>query len=341
LGRYTREVLDSVDRQRLSVRVFSMGERPIGRMTELVDLGRRTVSLGFKAVDLFHASHIFGVAVAPRCASVTTILDLAPLDIATYRRTGMKYELFYRLAARADAVLTLSSFSADRITDRLGVPPERIFVAPLPARAEFREVPVDGQADWSGPPLPEPYFAAMADLESHDPRKRIEWLPAIAAALVPAGHTLVVAGPGTEQLRAGNLVGVGRVPDRHLAHLFRQAHALVSTTAYEGQGLPPLEAMATGTPVVAMANTAITDLVGDAGVLVEETCDGPIAAAGPHAPSDDGCRRLAEACASLARDHERTASLAARCVHASARFSTDRFDAQLLAAYTAARSRRA
>jgi len=80
--------------------------------------------------------------------------------------------------------------------------------------------------------------------------------------------------------------------------------------------------------------------VGDAGVLVEEDQDPIAAAAGPHTASDDGCRRLAAACAALVEDTERRAELASRCRRAAARFSPDRFDTQLRAAYAAARQRR-
>jgi glycosyltransferase involved in cell wall biosynthesis len=92
----------------------------------------------------------------------------------------------------------------------------------------------------------------------------------------------------------------------------------VYTSAYEGQGMPPLEAIACGTPVVAMDNTAIPEAVGNAGILVSEK------------DSDaDGQKSLAEALIAVATDTDAQLRLRARCQEHAGRFTATRFARQL------------
>jgi len=129
------------------------------------------------------------------------------------------------------------------------------------------------------------------------------------------------------------VIGLGRIDDELWAAVLRGADAFVYASAYEGQGLPPLEAMACGTPVVAMDNTAIRELVGDAGVLVREDYGPLVAACGPHSPRDAGARRLALATVGVIRDGGARRDLSGRSLHRVASFSPARFEAELARAY--------
>jgi glycosyltransferase involved in cell wall biosynthesis len=205
-------------------------------------------------------------------------------------------------------VLTLSQHGAGRIHELLGVPHERIVVAPLPVAPTL----VPGRL----PEGLEPggYVLALVDLASPDPRKRAHWLIDVARQLdVP----LVAAGAGTAGALPG-VWGLGRVDDATWAALLRDAAVFVYTSAYEGQGLPLLEAMAAGVPVVAMDNTAVREFVGDAGLLVPESDDGAAARAS-----------LAEACRQLFVDQELASTFRSLARQRAAAFTSQAFEARV------------
>lgn len=300
-----------------------------GRLSELAPLVVRS-SRRLRGSDLFHAPTPLYLRLpisAP--PMVVSILDVIPLDVRSHRQTGLKNQLFYRLAARASCVLTLSEHAAGRIADVLRVDQDRVIVAPLPPEPVFKP---DGPVLES---LPHPYVASLVDLRSPDPRKRAPWLTAVASELARNGGHLVLAGGGTEEWLQDSpaVIGLGRIDDEMWAAVLRGADAFVYASAYEGQGLPPLEAMACGTPVVAMDNTAIRELVADAGVLVHEDHGPLVAAAGPHSPRDAGARRLAAATVAVLRDDRTRLDLSGRSLHRAATFSTTRFEAGLARAY--------
>ena len=96
---------------------------------------------------------------------------------------------------------------------------------------------------------------------------------------------------------------VGEVPDAELAALYRGARCLVYPSLYEGFGLPVLEAMACGTPVVTSRGSAIEEVAGGAAVLVDPTRR--LRARGRHRGGDRAARRAAEARVSSARRRSR------------------------------------
>jgi len=198
--------------------------------------------------------------------------------------------------------------AASRIVARLGIDPARIVIAPLPAASNFTP---DGP---KSPDLPTRYVAAMADLRTPDPRKRVHWLQDIAQHLSKDGVALVVAGAGTRTSPIPGSVGLGRISDPEWAAVLRGADLMVYTSSYEGQGMPPLEAIACGTPVVAMGNTAIPEVVGAAGKLVQE-------AASDHV----SLLHLVTACRELLGDPGQTATHRAACAQRASAFSEARF----------------
>lgn len=278
------------------------------RLSEVFALGPRSLKVSSGTFDVFHAPTAYYSAFdVRRRPCVVSILDVIPLDLPEYRQSGFKARLFHRLASTADVVLTLSHHAAGRISELLLVPPERVVVAPLPATAAFRP---------DGPgisPSASPYVAMLVDLRYVDPRKRASWHEPIARRLADAGVTLMIAGAGTELLRGPGLVGLGRISDEEWARTLRGASLLVYTSAYEGQGMPPLEAISCGVPVVAMDNTAIPEVVGKAGVLV------------PEGDEDSATDRLADAVLNVVFDSSLREGLQAHCAEQAARFSPERF----------------
>jgi glycosyltransferase involved in cell wall biosynthesis len=332
LGRVASACLDACASLGHTVHELRLTERS-GRTAEFRDVVDRSLRARRRRADVFHATHagVWGSVGAP---TVTSILDVIPLDLDShYGRTGLKTKLFLRLAARSDAVLTLSEFSAGRIVEHLGVDPDRIVVAPLypvSAFTENRPQPAEGRA---------PHVLTVVDTSTPDPRKRPDWIAPIAAGLRDAGLGLKVIGASERNIELGEAEGLGRVSDEEMARLFSEASCFVYFSAYEGQGLPPLEAMAAGVPVVAVANTAIVEIVGDGGVLVEERASGWAAGMREDEQSRAVRADLVEACVELARDARLGEATARRGRERAAGFSAARFREGVDEAYSIAMSR--
>jgi glycosyltransferase involved in cell wall biosynthesis len=194
---------------------------------------------------------------------VATVHDMAVFDVpwALSRRKAFGERWLYRQAlARADVVIAVSAFTAERVKAWLrrdavvvheGAPDD---LAPAPAE-EVAAV----RARYE---LPEAFVVHVGTVE---PRKDT---PTLAAACRAAGLPLVLAGavaPG--QAVPAGARSLGYVPRSDLPGLYGAATAVGYPSRYEGFGLPPLEAMACGAPVVASAATALPEVLGDAAVL--------------------------------------------------------------------------
>jgi alpha-1,3-rhamnosyl/mannosyltransferase len=208
---------------------------------------------------------------------VQTVHDLIPFafDDPEFAIERHRWRRFGPRVLRAAAVITPSRHSGDHAVAALGVDPERVRVIPHGVEPQFHPDPSTGVA---------PYVLFVGAWGPH--KGYAEAMEAVAG-LGDAGyaHRLVIAGRQDEWMRAQvqGVVDRARRPDLvdvpgyvdDLAGLYRGASALVVTSRHEGFGLPALEAMASGTPVVAFANSAIPEVVGDGGTLV---ADGDVAA---------------------------------------------------------------
>lgn len=333
LGRYTRAVLEGAVDRGFDVMPLAVRNRH-GRTAEFRDLLERQARIWHCKHDVFHATNPNVSVIRTAARKVVTILDTIPLDVPGYRQTGIKRSLFFALATKADRVLTLSDFSARRIATRLGVSPEKIVVAPLPPGPEFHPrgaSEVTGLRARLG--LEDRYFCGLADLRTPDPRKRSHWLPEIGHELSARGLQLVLAGAGTEAWDSyPGVRGIGRVDDASLAVLYSGAICYVGTSAYEGQGLPALEAMACGTPVVAMSNSSIPGVVGEGGVLVDEAAGLEVGRI--DAVDVDGIRQIVDACLELAANEPMRKSFGLKARRSAGRFTLGRFAEGLARAYS-------
>ncbi|MEW5983333.1 MAG: glycosyltransferase family 1 protein [Acidobacteriota bacterium] len=209
-------------------------------------------------------------------ANAITIHDLDFLDHPGRASGEMKHvdhRLTGRHAARADLVVAVSAYTAGVVRDRLHLPPERIVVC----RAGVPGWLAGGSAPRRGPSGGE-YILFVGTLE---PRKNVP-------ALLDAYGLLLARGPGPPLVLAGRLAESpraweprlrslppwgrvdlrGYVAEREKPALYRGAAMLVLPSFEEGFGLPALEAMAMGVPVVASRVGAIPEVVGDAALLV-------------------------------------------------------------------------
>jgi glycosyltransferase involved in cell wall biosynthesis len=162
-----------------------------------------------------------------------------------------------RSVKRAARVLAISERTKRDLVELYGVDPGRIVVTPLGVDALF--APGGQRKDF--------LLFVGAIQERKDPR-------AAALAARELGRRLVVVGPTKDESLADELRGLGAelrgyVPKDELAELYRQAACLVFPSRYEGFGLPVLEAMASGTPVVAAPDQAVQEVADGAAVYAE------------------------------------------------------------------------
>ncbi|MBA2740699.1 MAG: glycosyltransferase family 4 protein [Actinobacteria bacterium] len=209
--------------------------------------------------DLCHTQYALPLR-AP-CPCVVTVHDLsfARDPELMNRRDGRIFRTVVPRAVRkAVRVLTVSERTKRDLVDLYGIAPSRIVVTPNGVDPAFG--PGEGSRD---------YVLAVGAIQG-----RKNQLAALGAATA-VGLPLVVAGPAkdaalADELRRRGARLLGYVETERLADLYRNAACLIQPSRFEGFGLPVLEAMASGTPVVATREPALEEVAGDAAVFVEE-----------------------------------------------------------------------
>jgi glycosyltransferase involved in cell wall biosynthesis len=287
-----------------------MASRPLFSTWERLDVP--VIEWWTGPVDVVHGTN-FVVPPAARAAEVVSIHDVSFVrfpqlcDPATLR-----YPLAIRRAVRRGAwIHALTEAMADEIAETFGAARERIrVVAPGIARAR----PSNGSARPSDPPQStrggRPYVLSLGRTE---PRKDVPLLVRAfdqIAGLHPDLELLIAgpAGSDEEAVRAdmatahhGNRIRrLGWVSDDQKGDLLAGATVFAYPSVYEGFGMPPLEAMAAGVPVVATASPAVKEVVGSAAVLVP-IGDWDALAAGLARVVDDAGRRAELVAAGLAK----------------------------------------
>jgi glycosyltransferase involved in cell wall biosynthesis len=297
--RYTHELT-----RRMKGKIITLSPRlrlngGIGHVWEQVELPRR---VGSKDV-LWSPANSGPLSVTNQ---VVTIHDLSPLEHPGWFRPAFAAWygfLIPRLAKRARLILTHSEFSKSRIVDRLRIPEEKIFVV-QPGVDTEKFHPRAGQAagiQARYPALPNRYILFVGSLE---PRKNLQRLVKAwqlfqsSRGMDQAEVELILAGsPGksfrfidTERWSEGVRL-LGYVGDIHLPALYSGALAFIQPSLYEGFGLPVLEAMACGIPVLASKDTALAEAAGEAALLFDPLSVEEIASALQEVIENDKLRQ--------------------------------------------------
>lgn len=235
------------------------------------------------AIDLYHEPSLWPLSFDG--PTVITLHDLTHLHYPETQPPARLREIERRLAdgvQQAQLILTDSQYIADEAQAYFALPAERFVVAPLGVAARFhpREPKViDAVLKAHGVEARE-YFLCVGTLE---PRKNLTLalrahaqLPQVLRQRFPL---LIVGMAGWQReqfsdelhqaLATGHVCLLGYLPDEHVAQLLAGARALIFPSRYEGFGLPVLEAMASGTPVILTRRSAMPEVAGVAGNYIE------------------------------------------------------------------------
>ena len=233
-----------------------------------------------------------------RGAVVATMHDIVPIAHPDPRLRGWQKNLRWRrrygaTARRATLIIADSRFTADEIHRMLGVPHDRMRVALL-AADDVAAPPPDGDAEaLARLGVRTPFVLAVG---AADRRKNLALLERAMPRVVAEhpGTTLVLAGPRRDAQSpladAAWRQTLGFVTDAELAALYRAAGVLVMPSTYEGFGLPVLEAMRLGTPVICARGSSLPEVAGDAALWVDGDDDADLATKIGRVLSDERVR---------------------------------------------------
>jgi glycosyltransferase involved in cell wall biosynthesis len=282
-ARHISSLLAALEDEDLEVRRYALG----GSSRALVpvrDLGWYLGALPLKArhdrTDVLHCP----TQRAPTRSSVplvVTVHDLAVLrHPETFNRWTREYSrlVLPRVARAATRLIAVSEFTRRELLELLDVAEEKVRVVPNAVGEPFAR---EGEAAGGD------YVLAVSTLE---PRKNLPRLVEGYRRAGLNGMPLLVAGAagwGDVRVEGDGVHLLGEVGDDELARLYRGARCVAYVSLYEGFGLPVLEAMACGAPVVAARTGALEEVAGDAAVLVDPL-DADAIAAGLHEAVDRG-----------------------------------------------------
>lgn len=256
-------------------------------------------------VDVFHSPDFTLPPLAGR-PSVLTIHDLAFRTVPECAFPSLRAyleQVVPRNARRATRVIAVSEQTRRDVVEYLEVPADQVTTILEGVGPEFRpaEQPLVARAEAAALGIDRPYLLAVGTLE---PRKNYVRLLEAYARLRERGveQLMVIAGrPGwlyepilrrIDELSLGNYVRLVQPDDRVLVALYQAADVFVFPSLYEGFGIPPLEALACGTPVACSATSSLPEVVGDAALTFDALNVDAIVEAVEHLLSDRELRAV-------------------------------------------------
>ncbi|MDI6809511.1 MAG: glycosyltransferase family 1 protein [Candidatus Eisenbacteria bacterium] len=257
-------------------------------------------------VAVYHSPYYL-LPYRPGVPTVLTCYDLIPLAYPEYFSAGKR--LIYRLAhmlalKRADAIVAISEGTKADLIRYFHVAPQRIFVTPLAAGAHFTPQPPERTiAVKEKYGLPEEYVLYFGSNKPH--KNLVRLVKAFAESKIggPSSNvSLVIAGHWDERYPQAKetamllhiedrVIFLADVSENDLPVLYGGARLFVFPSLYEGFGLPVLEAMACGTPVVCSNTSSLPEVAGDAALLVNPLDVNGLVGAINRVLSDDGLQK--------------------------------------------------
>jgi glycosyltransferase involved in cell wall biosynthesis len=281
---------------------------PIMRRVHLWRSGVFLCATKLVGADALFLPYPLPVYFKPRRLAVT-IHDLIPLLFPHFYQSVTERLLKYSCTssmARADMILTDSEQSKTDMTELYGIPAERIRVIPLGFDSNLFHPCADDpdyrQRVLGGYGIRLPYVLHVGQRMRHKNIERlIEAFGCLSQRRKGFDLQLVLAGGQVWQAQelvdlvrhrsiAERIIVPGRIPDRELALLYRQAAVFVMPSLYEGFGLPLLEAMASGIAVICSNRSSLPEIGGDAAVYFNPESAEDIARAMEHALTDSTAR---------------------------------------------------
>ena len=276
-ARYLKGLMRELERRddvSVSTRHFGGGGRAAAFVRDAVwyplVLGRE------RKADVLHCPTYRG-PLGARVPLVVTVHDLAVLrHPATFNRWTRTYSprIVPRVLRAARRIIAVSEFTRREVVELLEVPPERIAVVPNGVDDEFTR---------DGPSASGDYVLAVGTLE---PRKNLGRLVEAARRTDIELRVVGARGWGGVEVGGNGVRWLGEVDDAELARLYRGAVCLAYPSLYEGFGIPVLEAMACGAPVVTTRGSAMEEVANGAAVLVDANDPTEIAAGIERAAAD-------------------------------------------------------
>jgi glycosyltransferase involved in cell wall biosynthesis len=268
-ARYLRALLRELDRRD----DVAVSRRSFGRSDRASTLARDAVWYPFalgreRAANVLHCPTYRGPLRSAQ-PLVVTVHDLAVLrHPETFNRWTRTYSprVVPRVLRGARRIIAVSDFTRRELVELLSVPDEKIRVVPNGVEAEFTE---------DGPAADGDYVLAVGTLE---PRKNLQRLVEAARRSDVELRVVGARGWGGVEVSGNGVRWLGEVGDAELARLYRGARCVAYPSLYEGFGIPVLEAMACGAPVVTSRGTAMEEVADGAAILVDAHDPAEIAA---------------------------------------------------------------
>ncbi len=305
---YTHELVRHLRRLRADDRIilFARNQRMAGESYHDISYGERVANYFYKEyrlphelanrkIDVYHSPRDMGLPSPAKlpCPSVMTLHDIILVRLGSdyySRRRAILYER--RLKARVrevDHIITVSDFSRRDIIEWSGISENKVSVVYNGVSEKFHRVTSEEELSRAGARygLPPRFVLAVGSTE---PRKNIHTAieaygllrrtrPDVQLVVTGVDYCRLPPGEAFAKLDLEGVMFAGYVNDFDMPAIYSMAEALLFPSLYEGFGLPPLEAMACGAPVITANATSIPEVTGDAAVLVDPASAAELAAA--------------------------------------------------------------